>query len=69
VLQEAQKRVTDTYARAQAKAREAEIAASETADKARKASTYAALWLFASLLMGAFVASLAATYGGRRRDA
>jgi hypothetical protein len=69
VLQEAQKRVTDTYARAQAKAREAEIAAIETADKARKASTYAALWLFASLLMGAFVASLAATYGGRRRDA
>jgi hypothetical protein len=69
VLQEAQKRVTDTYARAQAKSREAELAAIEAADKARKASTYAALWLFASLLMGAFVASLAATYGGRRRDA
>jgi hypothetical protein len=69
VLQEAQKRVTDTYARAQAKSHEVDLAASEAADKARKASTYAALWLFASLLMGAFVASLAATYGGRRRDA
>jgi hypothetical protein len=34
-----------------------------------KASAYAALWLFISLLIGAFVASLAATYGGRRRDA
>lgn len=28
-----------------------------------------ALWLFVSLLVGAFVASLAATFGGRRRDA
>ena len=40
-----------------------------SADKARKASAYAALWLFISLLAGAFVASLCATYGGRRRDA
>ena len=31
-------------------------------------SAYAALWLFISLLIGAFCASLAATYGGRRRD-
>ena len=40
----------------------------DAADKARKASSYAALWLFVSLLIGAFVASLSATYGGRRRD-
>ncbi len=39
------------------------------AEEVRKASAYAALWLFISLLCGAFAASLAATYGGRRRDA
>lgn len=66
---EAQQRVADVYAKAQARARDAEVAAREAADKARKASAYSALWLFVSLLIGAFVASLAATYGGRRRDA
>jgi hypothetical protein len=45
------------------------VAAREAADKARKASAYSAMWLFVSLLIGAFVASLAATFGGRRRDA
>ena len=49
--------------------RDAKAAAADAADKARKASAYAALWLFVSLLIGAFVASLAATFGGRRRDA
>jgi hypothetical protein len=67
--QDAEKRVSDTYTRAQAKLRDAETAARDAADKARKASAYAALWLLISLLIGAFVASLAATYGGRRRDA
>ena len=66
--QAAEKRVSDTYARVQAKLRDAETAASVVAEKARKASAYAALWLFISLLIGAFVASLAATYGGRQRD-
>ena len=66
---DAEKRVSDVYARAQTKLRNAEVAARDAADKARKASAYAALWLFVSLLIGAFVASLAATYGGRRRDA
>lgn len=66
--QDAEKRVSDTYARVQTKLREAETAARDTADKARKASAYAALWLFISLLCGAFIASWAATYGGRRRD-
>ena len=32
-------------------------------------SVYATLWLFISFLMGAFSASLAATWGGRSRDA
>ena len=67
--QEAEKRVTDTYARLQAKLRETETAAKQAADKARKASAYSSMWLFLSLLIGAFVASLAATYGGRLRDA
>jgi hypothetical protein len=67
--QDAEKRVVDVYAKAQAKVRDAEAAAREAADKARKASAYSALWLFVSLLIGAFVASLAATFGGRRRDA
>ncbi|MDM0114037.1 hypothetical protein QTI66_17925 [Variovorax sp. J22R133] len=66
--QDAEKRVADTYAAAQAKLRDAEAAARDAADKARKASAYAVLWMFISLLVGAFIASLAATYGGRRRD-
>ena len=65
---DAEQRVNATYARLQTKLRDAETSAREAADKARKASAYAALWLFASLLIGAFVASLAATFGGRQRD-
>ena len=66
---DAERRVTDLHARAQAKWHDAEVAAREAADKARKASAASALWLFISLLIGAFSASLAATFGGRRRDA
>lgn len=66
---DAEKRVADVYARAQTRLNDAEVATREAADKARKASAYSALWLFVSLLIGAFVASLAATFGGRRRDA
>jgi len=66
--QNAEKRVSDTYARLQTKLHDAEIVAKDAADKGRKASAYVTLWLFISLLIGAFVASLAATYGGRRRD-
>ena len=66
---DAQKRVIETYSTLQTNLRKAELTAKEAADKARKASAYATLWLFISLLMGAFVASLAATWGGRNRDA
>ena len=66
---DAEKRVTTTFARLQAKLQDAEVAAREAADKARKASAYSALWLFISLLIGAFCASLAATFGGRQRRA
>lgn len=65
---DAEKRVTDTYARVQAKARELETAAKDAADQARKAAAWASLWVFVSLLVGAFSATLAATFGGRRRD-
>ncbi|KGK43385.1 hypothetical protein LH51_00240 [Nitrincola sp. A-D6] len=38
-------------------------------DDARKASAYGALWMFVTLLVGAFAASLMAVFGGRQRDA
>lgn len=65
---DAEKRVNDTFAQAKAKADQVKAAAKDAADKARKASAYASLWLFISLLAGAFVASLLATLGGRQRD-
>ena len=65
---DADKRVNDTFAQLKAKVDQAKAQAREAADKARKASAYAALWLFIALLAGAFVASLCATFGGRRRD-
>ena len=65
---DAEKRVSESFTRLQTKLKEAETAAKDAADKARKASAYAALWIFISLLAGAFVASLAATFGGRQRD-
>lgn len=66
--QEAEQRVTDIYTNLQKKKADAVLAAKEAADKARKATIYATLWLFVSLLIGAFSASLAATWGGRCRD-
>lgn len=65
---EAEKRVTDTYARFKSSIDEAEVKAKKAADDARKASAGTALWLVVSLLIGAFVASMAATFGGRLRD-
>ena len=66
--EKAEKRVKETYAQMQKKLEEAKTDAKEAADTARKASAYVSLWLFISLLAGAFVASFAATYGGRQRD-
>jgi len=65
---DATQRVRDTFARVQATIHDAEESARKTADEARKASAYASLWLVVSMLVGAFVASLMATYGGRQRD-
>lgn len=38
-------------------------------DQARKTAAHSSLWLFVALMLGAFFASLAATFGGRQRDA
>ncbi|WP_269629804.1 hypothetical protein [Pelomonas sp. BJYL3] len=66
--QEAQTRVTDTFARLQAQMAAAREQAKASADKARRASAKVALWGFISLLIGAFVASYLGTLGGRHRD-
>jgi hypothetical protein len=64
----AQARVTTTYTRLLQKINALDAAAKDAADKARKVTIGASLWLFVSLLMGAFSASLMATYGGRERQ-
>lgn len=66
---EAEQRVSATVARMQEQRRQLEAQARDAAEKARKAGIHATLWLFVSLLLGAFSASLAATWGGRERDA
>ncbi len=65
----AQRRVDQAVQNVKQAADEARQKAKEAADQARKAAAAFALWGFASMLIGAFVASLAATWGGRRRDA
>ena len=65
---DAEKKVSDTFANLKASINSAEEATKQAAEKARKSAEYAALWSFVALLCGAFFASLAAIYGGRRRD-
>lgn len=65
---EAQTRVNEVQSRMRAAIEKAKQDARQAADDARKATAYAALWLFITLLLGAFCASLFATWGGRRRD-
>lgn len=66
--QEAEQRVQAVYDKAQANLKEAKDKAQQAADAPRKTTSYVTLWSFISLLIGAFVASLCATYGGRQRD-
>jgi MFS family permease len=40
----------------------------EAVEEARKTTRTASLWIFAALLLGAFCASIAATFGGKQRD-
>ena len=65
---EAEQRVTDTFNRLKQTLDQTAAKAKQVADDARKASALLALWLVVSLFVGAFVASLAATFGGRLRD-
>lgn len=65
---DAEKRVADTFASYQRMIDEAGAKSRQAADAARKAAAYASMWMFLSLLCGAFVASLFATFGGRMRD-
>ena len=65
---EAEQRVTDTFTRTKQTLDQAAARAKQLADDARKASALLALWLVASLFIGAFVASYSATFGGRLRD-
>lgn len=64
----AQQRVDQTLQKARQAVEDAKREARAAADLARKATATLALWGFASMLIGAFVASLCATWGGRRRD-
>ncbi len=66
--QAAQVRVAATYSQLQQKMIAIEGAAKDAANRARRASVSAALWLFVSLLMGAFSACFMAVFGGRLRD-
>ena len=66
--QDSERRVTETYDRVQTSMLEAETKAKNALETSRKAAAYGSLWLFVSLLIGAFVASFTATVGGRLRD-
>jgi hypothetical protein len=66
---EAEQRVNQVIEKAKATKAEAEQKAKEAADAARQAGMYTALWGAVAMLAGAFSAALAATWGGRARDA
>jgi hypothetical protein len=61
---EAEARVDQVFAQVQ----QAKVQAQQAADTAAKVAAWTALWTFVALLCGAFFASLAALFGGRRRD-
>ena len=66
--QDAEKRVEQTFASMQEKKASAIALSKTTAEKGRKVAANTSLWLFVMLLVGAFSASLAATWGGKSRD-
>ncbi len=73
---QAQEKVQKTFAQVQQsieqakqKVKATEEQAKQATETARKATAYSMLWFFVALLIGAFVASLSATWGGRQRDA
>ncbi|MBN6775757.1 hypothetical protein JRG42_21170 [Pseudomonas granadensis] len=66
---DAERRVDEIYANTQKAIADAKLKAQQAADTAAKVAAWTSLWMFIALLAGAFFASLAATFGGRRRDA
>ncbi|KTC35269.1 MAG: hypothetical protein ACN6QY_25120 [Pseudomonas sp.] len=66
---EAERRVDEVFAKAHQAVEQTKQAAKEAADVAAKVAAWSSLWMFIALLCGAFCASLAALFGGRRRDA
>lgn len=62
--EEAEKRVSAVLM----KVRDAELEARQALDTVRKVAAHTSLWMFISLLIGAFCASYAGTIGGRQRD-
>jgi hypothetical protein len=62
--EEAQKRVDNAIAQAKA----ADLKARELADKTRKAAAETSIFTALSMLVGAFIACIAAALGGQRRD-
>jgi hypothetical protein len=65
---DAERRVADKFNQTRTAIDTAQTRARQAADEARKVAAHSALWTFVGLLLGAFCASLAATWGGRRRD-
>ncbi|MDQ2988118.1 MAG: hypothetical protein M3R60_03330, partial [Pseudomonadota bacterium] len=65
---EAERRVDEVYSKVSTTVATAKAKAKEAADTARKATAVAALWMTVALLLGAFVASIGATFGGKLRD-
>ena len=61
-------RVDAVFAQGRSMAADAQLATLNAADAARSAAAKTSLWTFVALLVGAFCASLAATFGGRQRD-
>jgi len=65
---DAEARVQAVYGKVQSTWQDAKTEAKKAANAARKTAIHLTLWTFISLLIGAFVASLCATFGGRQRD-
>lgn len=66
---DAEARIDKVYGDARKAVEDAKLKARQAADTAAKVAAYTSLWTFVALLIGAFFASFAATFGGRRRDA
>lgn len=67
-IADAEMRVAGIFDKAHTESINAAQQAKQFADQTRKTAAYSALWMVVALLLGAFVASLAATFGGKQRD-